>query len=59
MILSTSDRIEGREMAETIGIVRGNAARARPSSVLRRCCSATRFVRGYASWVFSFDVYNT
>jgi len=28
MILSTSDRIEGREM-ETIGIVRGNAARAR------------------------------
>ncbi len=29
MILSTSDRIEGREIAETIGVVRGNAARAR------------------------------
>ena len=29
MILSTSDKIEGREMVETIGIVRGNAARAR------------------------------
>jgi len=29
MILSTSDTIEGREIAETIGIVRGNAARAR------------------------------
>jgi len=29
MILSTSDSIEGREIAETIGIVRGNAARAR------------------------------
>jgi uncharacterized protein YbjQ (UPF0145 family) len=29
MILSTSDTIEGREMVETIGIVRGNAARAR------------------------------
>ena len=29
MILSTSDKIEGREIAETIGIVRGNAARAR------------------------------
>ncbi len=29
MILSTSDRIEGREIAETIGLVRGNAARAR------------------------------
>lgn len=29
MILSTSDKIEGREIAETVGIVRGNAARAR------------------------------
>ena len=29
MILATSDKIEGREIAETIGIVRGNAARAR------------------------------
>lgn len=29
MILSTSDKVEGREIAETIGIVRGNAARAR------------------------------
>ena len=29
MILSTSDSIEGREIVETIGIVRGNAARAR------------------------------
>jgi len=29
MILSTSDSIEGREITETIGIVRGNAARAR------------------------------
>lgn len=29
MILSTSDRIEGREITETIGLVRGNAARAR------------------------------
>jgi len=29
VILSTSDKIEGREIAETIGIVRGNAARAR------------------------------
>jgi uncharacterized protein YbjQ (UPF0145 family) len=29
MILATSDRIEGREIVETIGIVRGNAARAR------------------------------
>ncbi len=29
MILSTSDRIEGREIAETLGLVRGNAARAR------------------------------
>lgn len=29
MILSTSDRIEGREISETIGLVRGNAARAR------------------------------
>ncbi|MGD8487088.1 MAG: YbjQ family protein [Chloroflexota bacterium] len=29
MILSTSDTIEGREIVETIGIVRGNAARAR------------------------------
>jgi uncharacterized protein YbjQ (UPF0145 family) len=29
MILSTSDHIEGREIVETIGIVRGNAARAR------------------------------
>ena len=29
MILSTSDKIEGHEIAETIGIVRGNAARAR------------------------------
>ena len=29
MILATSDKIEGREIVETIGIVRGNAARAR------------------------------
>ena len=29
MILATADTIEGREIAETIGIVRGNAARAR------------------------------
>ena len=29
MILSTSDTIEGREISQTIGIVRGNAARAR------------------------------
>ena len=29
MILSTSDSIEGREIVETIGLVRGNAARAR------------------------------
>ncbi len=29
MILSTSDKIEGREISQTIGIVRGNAARAR------------------------------
>jgi uncharacterized protein YbjQ (UPF0145 family) len=29
MILATSDTIEGREITETIGIVRGNAARAR------------------------------
>ena len=29
MILSSSDKIEGREITETIGIVRGNAARAR------------------------------
>ena len=29
MILSSSDNIEGREIVETIGIVRGNAARAR------------------------------
>ncbi len=29
MILATSDTIEGREVVETIGIVRGNAARAR------------------------------
>ena len=29
MILSTSDKIEGREIVQTIGIVRGNAARAR------------------------------
>ena len=29
MILSTSDNIVGREIVETIGIVRGNAARAR------------------------------
>ena len=29
MILSTADHIEGREIVETIGIVRGNSARAR------------------------------
>ena len=29
MILATADTIEGREISETIGIVRGNAARAR------------------------------
>ena len=29
MILSTADNIEGREIVETIGLVRGNAARAR------------------------------
>ena len=29
MILATSDSIEGREITQTIGIVRGNAARAR------------------------------
>jgi uncharacterized protein YbjQ (UPF0145 family) len=29
MILSSADTIEGREIAQTIGIVRGNAARAR------------------------------
>lgn len=29
MILATSDLIEGREIAETIGLVRGNAVRAR------------------------------
>lgn len=29
MILATSDTIEGREITETIGLVRGNAARAR------------------------------
>lgn len=29
MILATSDKIEGREITETIGLVRGNAARAR------------------------------
>lgn len=29
MILSSSDAIEGREITETIGLVRGNAARAR------------------------------
>ena len=29
MILSTADTIEGREITETIGLVRGNAARAR------------------------------
>ena len=29
MILATADNIEGREITETIGIVRGNAARAR------------------------------
>ena len=29
MILATADTIEGREIVETIGIVRGNAARAR------------------------------
>jgi uncharacterized protein YbjQ (UPF0145 family) len=29
MILTTSDAIAGREIAETIGLVRGNAARAR------------------------------
>ena len=29
MILATADTIEGREITETIGIVRGNAARTR------------------------------
>lgn len=29
MILTSSDRVEGREIVETIGLVRGNAARAR------------------------------
>lgn len=29
MILTSSDRVEGREIVETIGMVRGNAARAR------------------------------
>jgi uncharacterized protein YbjQ (UPF0145 family) len=29
MILATSDKIEGQEIAQTIGIVRGNAARTR------------------------------
>jgi len=29
MIIVTSERIEGREIAETIGLVRGNAVRAR------------------------------
>jgi uncharacterized protein YbjQ (UPF0145 family) len=29
MILSTSETIAGREISETIGLVRGNAARAR------------------------------
>ena len=29
MILATSDSIEGREIAETVGLVRGNAVRAR------------------------------
>ncbi len=29
MIIVTSERIEGREIYETIGMVRGNAARAR------------------------------
>jgi len=29
MILATSDDIKGREIAETIGLVRGNSARAR------------------------------
>jgi uncharacterized protein YbjQ (UPF0145 family) len=29
MIIVTSERIEGREIVETIGLVRGNAARAR------------------------------
>ncbi len=29
MILSTADHIAGREITETIGLVRGNAARAR------------------------------
>ena len=29
MILASSDSIEGREIAETLGLVRGNAARAR------------------------------
>jgi uncharacterized protein YbjQ (UPF0145 family) len=29
MILATSDKIEGREITETIGLVRGNSARTR------------------------------
>ena len=29
MILATSDRIEGREIVETLGLARGNSARAR------------------------------
>jgi uncharacterized protein YbjQ (UPF0145 family) len=29
MILSTSETIAGREITETIGLVRGNSARAR------------------------------
>ena len=29
MILASSDQIEGREITETIGLVRGNAVRAR------------------------------
>ena len=29
MILATTDQVDGREIAETIGIVRGNAVRAR------------------------------
>ena len=29
MILATSDKIEGREIVETLGLVRGNSARAR------------------------------
>ena len=29
MILASSERIEGREISETIGLVRGNSVRAR------------------------------